>query len=362
MKPNSVLTYAGFPLEHLLDENLEELIEVKNNQNLERKSKKLRITDPKEELKSTIKTALKEYFSHCAQTDQMLYLLEVVRSIFDENNLTENLINEILINYSFDSIEIKSNLVHVLETYMNETKQKQIHSELFTKAKRKSYIDSIKSSIKIAKNNLETHMKYSIELQKASFEECREYHYQFRGETLEYQKVSDYIKGSIKLKIFYCMMIVKSLYTRDVRKLKYLSSILQKIDQYKLTNSLYDIDQTIKQYFEWNSKFKNKYSLEVIVSNITQDELNLNKVCPRTLLNWYNEYKRSGFESWFLFKRGKHIRKNRLEDIIINDQSIETYLLIFLQQNQDYSIKDCCDCVRELLDDNFPDEVLNKKL
>lgn len=137
MKPNSVLTYASFPLEHLLDENLEELIAAKNNEFLEINSKTIRIIDPKEELKSSIKNALKDHFSHCSQTDQILYLLEVVRSISDENNLNENVINEALSNYSFDSVEIKYNLINVLETYTNKIKhrEKNLHSPVKQKKK-----------------------------------------------------------------------------------------------------------------------------------------------------------------------------------------------------------------------------------
>lgn len=46
----------------------------------------------------------------------------------------------------------------------------------------------------------------------------------------------------------------------------------------------------------------------------------------------------------------------RLSHIIINDQSIETLLKIFIKQEKNFSLDLCCDWIRKLLEDNFDDD------
>ena len=76
---------------------------------------------------------------------------------------------------------------------------------------------------------------------------------------------------------------------------------------------------------------------------------------------WFNDLKK---RVWNLdiFLKEENIRDCRFKNLIIDDQSIETHLKIFMEQEEEFSLESCCKWLKKLIQNHYPNAIDGKNI
>jgi hypothetical protein len=174
----------------------------------------------------------------------------------------------------------------------------------------------------------------------------------WRGENAKsFDQLSEKDVTRLHFQIHNCLQLWGELLARTQQKLQKIILLLEKIKH----EARYLKDMRLKEFDDWNANFSQTNSINKLVEKVR------NKILPETLrpstksiLQWYNDFKKRGLKGWNLSMSGHYQRKERFEDIQIGDESLESRMKIYLAIESDVSLDKCRGWLIDLIQNNYP--------